>query len=93
MRDRPLLVRLCEAFVDNLALILRVALVLGAIAFVQELRDVREYFLPDGVDESMTAGPGSDEEPADTKSRAEDDIGFIARDDQVLYARLEPVTD
>lgn len=35
---QPLLVRLCEAFVDNLGLLLRVALVVGAIAFVRDLR-------------------------------------------------------
>lgn len=34
----PLVVRLCEAFVDNLALMLRVALVAGGLFLVQELQ-------------------------------------------------------
>ena len=36
----PLFVRLCSAFVDNLASLLRVALVFGAILLVRDLRSV-----------------------------------------------------
>ncbi len=39
MPGRPLFIRFCEAFVDNLGLILRVALVVGAISFVNQLPD------------------------------------------------------
>ncbi len=39
LRERPLFIRFCEAFVDNLGLILRVALVVGAITFVNQLPD------------------------------------------------------
>jgi hypothetical protein len=46
MAATPLFIRLCEAFVDNLGLILRVSLVCGAIVFVQELGDVRERMAP-----------------------------------------------
>lgn len=35
---KPLLVRLCTAFVDNLTLILRTAFVIGAVLLVQNLR-------------------------------------------------------
>ena len=45
-QGRPLFVRFCEAFVDNLALILKVALVAGALVFVQELHILRELFVP-----------------------------------------------
>ncbi len=41
-RERPLFIRFCEAFVENLSLILKVALVFGAIAFVQKLPDSSE---------------------------------------------------
>jgi hypothetical protein len=39
---RPLFVRLCSAFVDNLTLILRIGLVTGAIMLIQDLRSVSE---------------------------------------------------
>ncbi len=42
----PLFVRLCEAFVDNLARILRVALVVGGIYLAQSLADFREVVSP-----------------------------------------------
>ncbi len=42
----PLLVRLCEAFVDNLARILRVALVVGGIYLAQSLADLRDVVNP-----------------------------------------------
>ena len=136
MPDQPFFIRLCEAFVDNLGLMLRVALVLGGIAFVHELRDVREIVLP-AADESERARPVADEPPpshatgddgepwltdgvrqalrcthADYRNRhydecvqdpsdvyrkpdaaADDDIGFLAREDLVLYARLAPTPD
>jgi hypothetical protein len=38
----PLLVRLCAAFVDNFTLILRTALVIGAVLLVHDLRTVVE---------------------------------------------------
>ena len=37
LRGRPLFIRFCEAFVDNLSLILKVALIVGAISFVKQL--------------------------------------------------------
>jgi hypothetical protein len=137
MQHRPLFVRLCEGFVDNLALILRVALVCGAIVFVQQLGDVRERFaarehdtappqataeeppvqpdpaaqddepwLSDGVRHALNCTHTEyrnrhyDEcvqEPSDVYRRpageTEDDIGFIARDDAALYARLDPAAN
>lgn len=137
MPDKPLFISLCEAFVDNLGLILRVALVLGGIAFVQELRDVRDIFSP-AADESESARPVAEElqrppnatedagepwltdgvkqalrcthaeyrdrhydecvqEPSDVYRKpdatTDDDIGFLAREDLVLYARLAPTPD
>ena len=136
MQHRPLFIRLCEAFTDNLGLILRIALVCGAIVFVDELGDIREQFAPAGADtaaiETLPAEPSAEperasgeaepwlsdgvrhalncthteyrnrhydecvQEPSDVYRRpdrnAEDDIGFLAREDLVLYARLEPVT-
>jgi hypothetical protein len=38
----PLPVRLCSAFVDNLALILRVGLVLGAVAFIHDFHSITD---------------------------------------------------
>ena len=38
----PLLVRLCVAFVDNLTLILRIGLVMGAVLLVHDLRTLLE---------------------------------------------------
>jgi hypothetical protein len=137
MQHRPLFVPLCEGFVDNVALILRVALACGAIVFVQELGDVRERFAPrehdtappqataeeppvqpdpaahddepwlsDGVRHALNythteyRNRHYDEcvqEPTDVYRRpageTEDDIGFIARDDAVLYARLDPAAN
>ena len=67
MQDRPLFIRLCEAFSDNLGLILRVALVCGAIAFVDELGDIREHFSPTGAEtaaiETLPEEPPADAEP------------------------------
>ena len=37
LRGRPLFIRLCEAFVDNLSLILKIALIIGTISFVDRL--------------------------------------------------------
>ncbi len=42
----PLFVRLCEAFVDNLARILRIALVVGGIYLAQSLVELRESISP-----------------------------------------------
>ena len=46
----PLFIRLCTAFVDNLGLILRTALVIGALMLVQEFRTF-DYLSPwEGTD-------------------------------------------
>jgi len=42
----PLFIRLCSAFVDNLTLILRTALVVGAIFLVKDLRIATEKITP-----------------------------------------------
>ena len=42
LRGRPLFIRFCEAFVDNLSLILKVALVIGAISFAKQLHNSPE---------------------------------------------------
>jgi hypothetical protein len=44
----PLFIRLCEAFVDNLANILRLGLVVGALFLVRDLAELRELVLPRG---------------------------------------------
>ncbi|MDJ0710364.1 MAG: hypothetical protein QNJ14_08245 [Woeseiaceae bacterium] len=46
LRVRPLFIRLCEAFVDNLSLILRIALVMGAISFVDSYFEHRPELSP-----------------------------------------------
>ena len=43
---KPLFIRLCEAFVDNLAMILRGALVAGALVLAQQLGSLTENLLP-----------------------------------------------
>ncbi len=43
----PLVVRLCESFVDNLATILRIGLVVGSVFLIQELQLLQAIFLPD----------------------------------------------
>lgn len=44
--DKPLFVRFCVAFVDNLAMILRAAFILGALAFAQQLDNLSEDLAP-----------------------------------------------
>lgn len=43
---KPLFIRLCEAFVDNLAMILRGALVAGALVLVQQFGSLTENLSP-----------------------------------------------
>ena len=43
MAHKPLFVRACEAFVDNLTLILRTAMVFGAVWLVGELRGLGDF--------------------------------------------------
>jgi hypothetical protein len=130
-RGRPLFLRSCEAFIDNLTLILKVALVAGALVFVQELHVLRELFVPveedaapaksayqppptapeagasekswltEGVRHALNCthtdyrNAHYDEcvkEPSKVYSRPEagpDDIGFVLREDLVLYVSLQ----
>ena len=43
---KPLFIRLCEVFVDNLATILRGALVAGALVLAQQFGSLTEHFSP-----------------------------------------------
>jgi len=45
-RGPPLFVRLSEAFVENLAQILRVGLIVGGLLLVQELKHLHELLAP-----------------------------------------------
>lgn len=58
----PLFIRLCSAFVDNLALLLRTALVIGAVMFVQDLRTSFQH-APSSVAE-VPALPAAADDPA-----------------------------
>lgn len=57
----PTFIRLCEAFVDNLSQILRLALVIGGIILVQELMVLRDLFsepaMPDQAQAERPALP------------------------------------
>ena len=44
--DKPLFIRLCEAFVDNLGMILRGALVAGALVLAQQFGSLTEKLSP-----------------------------------------------
>ena len=61
LRGRPLFIRLCEAFVDNLSLILRIALIMGAISFVDTYLDQKAKLAP--TDESQPEQIAVEEEP------------------------------
>ena len=71
MRDAPLFIRLCAGFVDNLGLILRVALVCGAVVFVQELGEIRERFAP--AEDDTAPAQSAAEEPAEPPAPAAND--------------------
>lgn len=69
---RPLFIRLCEEFVDNLSLILRGLFLLGALALAQDMRlfsggleepaeNARTEVIPPGAEPADTVG----EQPAD----------------------------
>lgn len=44
--DKPLFIRLCEAFVENLAMILRSALIVGALALAHQFATLTEGLSP-----------------------------------------------
>lgn len=58
----PLFIRLCSAFVDNLTLILRTALVTGAFFLVQDLSEFYDRVIDDAV-ETETAQIEVEKEP------------------------------
>ena len=59
----PLFVRLCEAFVDNLSQILRVALVAGGIYLVQSLVDLGDAMAPAEEPQQQTVVERLNDEP------------------------------
>lgn len=71
MRE-PAFIRLCSAFVENLAMILRVALVVGAIFLVRDLREFTEQPGPAAI-EAKPIVAESESEPAAPK-RNEDRV-------------------
>jgi len=73
----PLLVRLCTTFVNNLTLILRTGLVMGAVLLVHDLR-----ILLDKDPSLIYLSPHADP----------DDTGHVNYDAPVLYARHDANT-
>ena len=62
--DKPLFVRLCSAFVDNLAMILRGAFIVGAIVLAQQLDTFTEGLAPPVADiEPVIETPVNNVEP------------------------------
>ncbi|NOR37757.1 MAG: hypothetical protein GQ577_13510 [Woeseiaceae bacterium] len=79
----PLFIRLCSVFVDNLALILRTALVTGALFLVQDLSDFYDRVADDSV-EAETAQIAIENEPVPAE-----DIAVIEPviNDRILHAK------
>jgi hypothetical protein len=67
----PLLVRLCSSFVENLTLILRTGLILGAVLLVHDLRLFLQEITPPTVAESapVTAVPDDGEAMSTAEAR------------------------
>ena len=79
----PLLIRLCSAFVDNLTLILRTALVTGALFLVQDLSEFYDR-VADGVIEAETAQIEIEKKPVPVEDIA---IKESVINDRILHAR------
>jgi hypothetical protein len=79
----PLFIRLCSAFVDNLTLILRTALVTGAFFLVQDLSEFYDRVTDDAVEsETAQIEVEKDPVPADVIEVKEPVIN-----DRILHAR------
>jgi hypothetical protein len=85
----PLVIRLCSAFVDNLTLILRTALVTGALFLVQDLSDFYDRVADDAV-EAETAQIELEKEPVpDDVIEAKEPV----INDRILHARNCTITE
>lgn len=99
--ESKLIARLCIVFVDNLTLMMRAALVVGAIFLVQDLRLATEKFRQPLVEvEPVMAVHEIAAEPAVEghssvylRPPADDDTGYVRRDVQMLLARLDDHID
>jgi hypothetical protein len=79
----PLFIRMCSAFVDNLALILRTALVTGAFFLVQDLSDFYDRVADDAV-ETETAQIAVENEPVPAEDIA---VTEPVINDRILHAK------
>jgi hypothetical protein len=79
----PLFIRLCSAFVDNLTLILRTALVTGAFFLVQDLGDFYDR-VADEVVEAETAQIAVEKEPVPAEDVA---VTEPVINDRILHAK------
>ena len=68
----PLFIRLCSAFVDNLAMILRVALVFGGILLIRELHPF--FSIPDAPVREPEVAVVDSQPEAETAPEAEDPV-------------------
>jgi len=85
----PLFIRLCSAFVDNLTLILRTALVTGALFLVQDLSDFYDRVADDAV-EAETAQTEVETKPVPAEDIVVEEPVI---NDRILHARNCTITE
>jgi len=79
----PLFIRLCSAFVDNLTLILRTALVTGALFLVQDLGDLYDRV----TDRAVEDGTAQIELEKETLPAEDSAVEEPVINDRILHAR------